>query len=394
MTLQSLLHGFIHELMRAPKLTRFVMRKKILFVVTEDWYFVSHRLALACAALTLGYDVTVATRVSKHKGLISNLGIRVVPFELSRRAGNPFRELLALYRLYKKENPDIVHQVALKPVIFGSIIARMTRVNFVINAVSGLGWLFTSSKFYVRLFQPIIRRMLVLTLSQRRSKTIVQNKDDYQFLTSAGLNEKTLELIPGVGVNLEQFCPKKREIRDLPCIMLVARMLWDKGVKEFVEAAGIVNANSMKARFVLVGGLDLANPAAISLETLTNWEGKWGVEYWGKRDNMPEVWRLADIACLPSYREGMPKSLIEAAATGLPIVTTNVPGCREVIEDQSEGILVPARDSHSLAKALNKLVEDVELRNFMGSRSRARAKALFCEEKIISAQTKLYESVF
>ena len=165
-----------------------------------------------------------------------------------------------------------------------------------------------------------------------------------------------------------------------------------QGIGEFIEAASIINKTSVKARFILVGGADLAN-RSYSNVVLKEWHGKRGVEDWGRCDNMPEVWSFAHIACLPSYREGMPKSLIEAASSGLPIVTTDVPGCREVINNQEEGFLVPAKDSESLAKALNKLIENEKLRKIMGSKARKRAETLFCEKQITLAQTQLYDEL-
>ena len=368
------------------------MKTKLLFVVTEDWYFVSHRLALGIAAVNLGYEVVVATRVRDHGDVILNSGIRVIPFELSRRSGNPFKEIWKLFQLYQNESPQIIHHVALKPAIYGSIASWLAYSNATVNAISGLGWIFTSSRWTVRMLRPPIRWIMGRALSRAGGITIVQNTQDRDLLNYAGVNEKNIRLIPGAGVDVDVFYPEPKT-EGIPCVMLVARMLWDKGIGEFVEAARILADQGVEARFILVGDTDFANPAAIPEEVLLDWRGKWGVDYWGRREDMPTVWQSAHIACLPSYREGMPKSLLEAAACGLPIVTTDVPGCQEVIVDGQEGLLVQPKDAKSLAKALKYLIEQPALRRSMGEKARKRAEALFCQEQVIAATLKIYSEL-
>jgi len=368
------------------------VKTKLLFVVTEDWYFVSHRLALGIAAVNLGYEVVVATRVRDHGDVILNSGIRVIPFELSRRSGNPFKEIWKLFQLYQNESPQIIHHVALKPAIYGSIASWLAYSNATVNAISGLGWIFTSSRWTVRMLRPPIRWIMGRALSRAGGITIVQNTQDRDLLNYAGVNEKNIRLIPGAGVDVDVFYPEPKT-EGIPCVMLVARMLWDKGIGEFVEAARILADQGVEARFILVGDTDFANPAAIPEEVLLDWRGKWGVDYWGRREDMPTVWQSAHIACLPSYREGMPKSLLEAAACGLPIVTTDVPGCQEVIVDGQEGLLVQPKDAKSLAKALKYLIEQPALRRSMGEKARKRAEALFCQEQVIAATLKIYSEL-
>jgi glycosyltransferase involved in cell wall biosynthesis len=368
------------------------VKTKLLFVVTEDWYFVSHRLALGIAAVNLGYEVVVATRVRDHGDVILNAGIRVIPFELSRRSGNPFKEIWKLFQLYQNESPQIIHHVALKPAIYGSIASWLAYSNATVNAISGLGWIFTSSRWTVRMLRPPIRWIMGRALSRAGGITIVQNTQDRDLLNYAGVNEKNIRLIPGAGVDVDVFYPEPKT-EGIPCVMLVARMLWDKGIGEFVEAARILADQGVEARFILVGDTDFANPAAIPEEVLLDWRGKWGVDYWGRREDMPTVWQSAHIACLPSYREGMPKSLLEAAACGLPIVTTDVPGCQEVIVDGQEGLLVQPKDAKSLAKALKYLIEQPALRRSMGEKARKRAEALFCQEQVIAATLKIYSEL-
>jgi glycosyltransferase involved in cell wall biosynthesis len=363
---------------------------KLLFVVTEDWYFVSHRLPLAVAAQAAGFDVAVATREGRQADVIRNAGIRLIPFTLSRRGGNPLREVMALWRLYRREQPDLVHHVALKPVMFGALAAWLARVPAQVNAVAGLGWLFTSSSGVVRLVRPVLRWMLARLLNRPHSLTIVQNPEDMALLERSGLSATRLRLIRGAGVDVRIYYPVVPPPEPV-CIVLVSRMLWDKGVGEFVEAAHILSKAGVNARFVLVGDPDPANPASVPESTLRSWHGQDGVEWLGRREDMPAVLQAAHIACLPSsYGEGLPKSLLEAASCGLPIVTTDAPGCREVVRDGVNGLLVPVHDAAALAAALRKLIDDAELRRSMGEQSRLRAETEFGLETVIAQTLAVY----
>jgi glycosyltransferase involved in cell wall biosynthesis len=362
----------------------------LLFVVTEDWYFVSHRLALAVAARKAGLDVAVATRVGNQGDTIRAAGIRLVPFNLSRHRGNPIRELAALVRLYRGERPDIVHHVALKPVVYGTLAAWLARVPARVNAVAGLGWLFTTTHGMMRLIRPAVRWILARLLNARGSLTIVQNPDDRALLIRSHVPESRIRLIRGAGVDTTSFSPIP-EPSGLVCIVLAARMLRDKGVGEFVEAARLLTQAGVHARFVLAGIPDLGNPASVPEATLRGWHGHDGVEWWGWHDDMPAVFHKAHIACLPSYYgEGLPKVLLEAAACGLPIVTTNTPGCREVVRDGDNGLVVPARDVPALARALRELVENAALRARLGRRGREIVLAEFSQERIISEILAVY----
>jgi len=365
---------------------------KLLFVVTEDWYFVSHRLPLAVAAREAGFDVVVATRVGEHGETIRAAGIRLIPLGLSRRRGNPFQEIVTLVRLYRRERPDIVHHVALKAVLYGALAARVAGVPGRVNAVTGLGWLFTSAKGITRIIRPAVRLALAWLLKARGSLTIVQNPDDRDLLIRSHLPEHRLRLIRGAGVDTAAFYPVP-EPTGTVCIMLAARMLWDKGVGEFVEAARLLTQAGVHARFILVGDPDPGNPASVPEASLHAWHEKNGVEWWGRRDNMPAVFHSAHIACLPSYREGLPKSLLEAAACGLPIVTTDAPGCREIVRDGDNGFLVPVRDAQALAIALQGLIDNPVLRAEMGLRSRQIVLAQFSREQVITETLAVYREL-
>lgn len=366
---------------------------RLLFVVTEDWYFVTHRLSLAIAARDAGYDVAVLTRVGRHARMIEEAGIRVIPFSLSRGIGNPVGEIIGLVRHYRHEAPDIVHQVALKPVAYGTLAALLAGVPSWINAVAGLGSTFSKRRGVRGKLRGFLRWALARLVDQGRSLSIVQNPDDRDALIDAGVAPGRLRLIRGAGVDTTTFRPGSALVTP-PVVMLVSRMLWDKGVGEFVDAARRIKAMGLNARFVLVGSSDSGNASAVPEEQLRKWHKSQLVEWWGHQDNVADAYRQASIACLPStYGEGIPKSLLEAAASGLPIVTTDGPGCREVVAHGQNGFLVPPKDVSALADALCRLLEDSVLRASFGARSRARAELEFAVPLICAQTLAVYREV-
>jgi glycosyltransferase involved in cell wall biosynthesis len=365
-------------------------KPKLLFVVTEDWYFVSHRLQLAIAASEAGYEVAVATRVAKHADIIQKAGIRLIPFELSRRAGNPMLEFWALVKLYRREKPNIVHHVALKLVLYGSLAVRFIDISAQVNAVTGLGWLYMSNNPIVRFGRPLITWCLAHLLNSPNSRVIVQNPDDEELLAKAGVLQSRIRMVQGAGVDTDKFLPTS-ELKGPVCVVLAARLLWDKGVGEFVDAASDLKQKVSNVRFILVGNPDIDNPASIPEETIRVWEKENIVEWWGYQKEMVPIFRSTHIACLPSYREGLPKALIEAASCGLPIVSTDVPGCREIVRDDYNGILVPKGDSFSLSNALLRLIEDPDLRYRMGKSSRELVLDKFSSKHVIAKTLNIYK---
>lgn len=365
----------------------------LLFFVTEDWYFCSHRLPLALAALEAGYRVSLVARVSRHAELIRSHGIRLIPIELDRQGTNPLADLrliFRLYRIYRRERPDIIHQVAMKPVLYGSLTARLARIPGVVNALGGMGFLFSSQTSKARLLRPLVKRALHLLLSGRHTQVILQNPDDLKLLCDgAGLDAGRAHLIRGAGVDLDHYRPVA-EPPEPPIVMLPSRLLWDKGVAEFVAAARELKARGTAARFVLVGDPDPGNPAAVPEARINEWVAAGTVEWWGHRDNMAETLGSSHIVCLPSYREGLPKVLLEAAACGRPLVSTDAPGCREVARDGDNGLLVPVRDSAALAQALERLIDDAPLRAQYGKRSRQIAEEEFGIERVAQETLEVY----
>ena len=373
------------------------MPLKILFFVTEDWYFCSHRLPLAIAAQQAGYEVTVVTRVTHHGDLIRSRGLNLIPIKISRRSRNPLKELGVIWqllRIYREQKPDIVHHVALKPVLYGSIAARLAGVGAVVNALAGLGFLFVSKQRLASVLRPLVEVAFRVLLNRAYVRVIFQNPDDMGLLIGRGILEsKRAVLIRGSGVDtsLFRFTP---EPDGVPLVVLASRMLWDKGVKEFVEAARQLKELGVAARFALVGEGDPENPASISRDQLAQWHDEGVIEWWGRQENMPQVLAGAHIICLPtSYGEGVPKVLIEAAACARAIVATDVPGCREIVRDGENGLLVPAKDVDSLALALRKLIEDSPLRINMGKRGRDLVEEEFSIEHVVRQTLALYRGL-
>lgn len=382
------------KLSPAPSSQSSAPRPKLLFLVTEDWYFCSHRLPLARAALDAGFDVSVATRVRSHGKQITAAGINLIPLSLQRSGRNPLREMAAIYeiaRIYRRIAPDIVHHVAMKPVLYGSLAAKITGVPVVINALAGMGYVFTSNKPSAKRLRPLIT--LALRLLLKNSRVILQNPDDRATLIAAGvLKEKQVTLIRGSGVDTKRF-HMIQESDDTPLVVLAARMLWDKGVGEFISAARQLKDDNVKVDFVLAGEIDPDNPAHISRYRLQTWHDSGYIEWAGKVDDMEKLLARANIVCLPSYREGLPKVLLEAASCGRAIVATNVPGCREAVHHNENGLLVPVRNSDALAAALRRLIENPSLRHQFGLRGREMAEKEFSLEKITGETLALYRKL-
>lgn len=370
-----------------------INRPKILFFITEDWFVCSHWLPLIFGAKEVGFEVVVVTRTNKHAEKILQHGVKVIHFEISRRGSNVFREfrtILRLMEIYREEQPDVVHHVAMKPMLYGSLVSHLMRVPHTVNWVAGMGWLFISSTWRAKMLQIVVRKVLGMLL--RGTEVIVENKDDQAVIANIGIAAQHLHLIRGAGVDTLLYAPSP-EPEGASLVALPARMLWDKGVGEFVEAATQLKKRGVSARFVLVGEPDAENPASVPEHQLITWQKEGVVEWWGRREDMPQVLAQSHIVCLPSYREGLPKSLLEAASCGRAIVTTDVPGCREIVRDGDNGILVEARNAKALADALAKLLADPELRQQMGRRGRERALSEFSQESIVAQVLALYRKV-
>lgn len=370
------------------------MSKKLLFVVNVDWFFLSHRLPIALRAKETGFEVHIATGVTDKLKLLKSYGFVVHPLALVRSgvgAFNALKTILELRIIFKAVKPDVVHLVTIKPVLLGGLLARWLRVPALVSAVSGLGFVFTTNGRLARLLQCIVAKVYSFAFNHRNQVVIFQNPDDRDTLAVAtGLSEAKVEIIRGSGVDLNLY-KVTSEPTGIPVVLFPARLLIDKGIFEFVCAARLLRAKGISARFVLVGMLDFANPSSISQAQLDDWLAKGVVESWGYRTDMPEVIANSNLVVLPSYREGMPKVLLEAAASGRAVVTTDVPGCRDSIKPGVTGLLTPVRDAYSLALAIEKLLANPCQRMAMGLAGRQLAESEFDVRAVVDNHLAIYE---
>lgn len=360
--------------------------KKILFIVSEDWYFVSHRLHLATAAIKDGHEVLLLSRMSEYKGLINSLGIETIDLPLKRSSRNPFRELKTIYFIFdviSNFKPDLVHAVAMKPVLYTALSTIFVNTNGRIFAFGGLGFIFRSYKTIARALRLFFIPIFRLLLRGENIRLIIQNKDDRKLLEDYRVvDEKKIRLIRGAGVDTMKFVPQSTSHSDKLLVILPARILWDKGVEDFVICAKRCQNMKVNARFVLIGDPDPHNPECIPDSQLKKWIEHGAIEWWERQDDILSAYQKADIVCFPSYHEGLPKALLEAASCGLPIVSYDVPGCREVVQDHINGFLIPFKDRDALFSAVLKLLEDSKLRYEMGQRGREMILKDFTQEKI------------
>lgn len=369
-------------------------RPKILFVVAEDWYFWSHRRPIAAAALQNGYDVFVATRVADCGEKIVEAGFRLIPLRLNRSSYSlfhEFRTVSELRRIYRREKPDIVHHIALKPILYGSMAALGNQSMQVINAFAGLGYLVSSPSFKARALKQMLWKMFSFLLNRPNSFLLLQNREDRDLLVAeVDVPPEKTTIIRGSGVDVNEF-RATAEASGVPIVLLSSRMLWIKGISDFVEAAKLLHARGVNARFVLAGDTDTGSPGAIPREKLQEWQNARSVEWWGHQQSMSRMLQQSAIVCLPSHGgEGVPKALIEAAACERAIVATDMPGCRDIVRHGTNGLLVPAKNPAALADAIAQLLADAPLRAEMGRRGREIAVNEFSEEKVIQQTLALY----
>ncbi len=366
----------------------------VLFVVTEDWYFVSHRLPLARHLQRAGYRVVLAARFTTHLQALESEGIQCVPLRLRRRGASPVAELQAILELrgvYRTLAPAVIHHVALKPVVLGGAAAVGLRGPAVVNAIAGLGFLFSAPSWRARLGRMAVLLALRGLFARRASWVIVQTPEDERILARMGVGDSHRRvLIRGAGVDLATF-QAAPQAPGVPVVLYAGRMLSSKGVPEFVQAAERLRGHGVRARFVLVGEPDPDNPASLTTSKLEEWHASGVVEWWGRRDDMPHVMTTAHIVCLPTtYGEGVPKVLLEAAACARPIVATDWPGCREVVIHDENGLLVPPRQVEVLAAGIRLLVEDPSLRTRFGAAGRKRVEQFFSLEAVAAQTQELY----
>jgi glycosyltransferase involved in cell wall biosynthesis len=364
---------------------------KVIFFANTDWYLYNFRLALAKFLRDRGLEVVMLSPVGSYGPLLQAEGFRWIGLDMNRRSLNPARELALIRRIsavYAAEKPDIVHHFTIKCVVYGSLIARWYGIRNRVNAVTGMGYVFSDDGYRARLLRPVVRNLIRATLGGESSRLILQNHDDLAAFVAADLaaTERT-HVIMGSGVDTSRFQPSPAPrapgtIR----VLLASRLLWDKGIREYIEAARLLKEGGLPIQFLLAGNPDPGNPASVPESQITKWQDEADIEYLGHVADMPRLLAEIDVAVLPSYREGVPRSLLEAAACGLPIVTTDVPGCREVVRHGRNGLLVPARDPAALAAAIRFMYEMPEERRRMGLAARATVLNDF-DQRIVFEKT-------
>ena len=365
---------------------------KILLFANTDWYLYNFRNGLARELRGQGHEVTLLSPPGNFQDLLKEDGFQWIPFPLSRQGINPLSEIWTLWqliRIYRKVQPDIVHHFTIKPVIYGSLAAHILRIPCILNSITGLGHLFIDTGIITRVLRGVAK--LLYQISLRGTQVIFENPEDRDiFIRNRLLKADQTHLIMGTGVDVEKFQPATKN-NDIPVILFSSRMLATKGLPEFMDAARILKQKGFKARFAITGATDPGNPASIPEGQIDTWKQSDLVEWWGWQDDMPATLARADIFCLPSYREGVPNALIEACACGLPIVTTDVPGCRDVVTHGLNGLLVPARNAPALADALETLLADADLRYSMGRTGREIAVNKFGLAKVNAETLSIYK---
>ncbi|MGA9854000.1 MAG: glycosyltransferase family 4 protein [Gammaproteobacteria bacterium] len=369
---------------------------RVLFFENNPTYFLSHRMSLARAIQNLGYEVHVAAMPGPAERAIGEAGFVFHAMPLKRSGMNPFVELTALIRicsLFRKLHPDLVYQVTIKPVIYGTLAARIVRIRRVLNVISGLGYSVMDDTIKGRALRSFIFMLYRFSLRHSCQKLIFHNIDDRAVFEQKGIvTHGDSEVIPGSGVDMSYFCPSD-EPAGTPLVVLPARMLRDKGVHEFVAAATALRNAGVRARFLLVGGTDPGNPSAIPEWQLRHWNAECDVEWRGQAEDMRTVYAECHVVALPSYREGLPRALVEAAACGRPVVTTDVPGCRDAVLKGKTGILVAPRDAMGLGDALRKLIEAPQLRLRMGKNGRNFVVETFAIDRIVALTTDVFKGM-
>lgn len=375
------------------------IKPTLLYVVNVDWFFISHRLPIAIKAIDQGYRVHVACHVSEHHDYLSKQGIIVHPLKTNRKNNNPFslvKLFLDICKIYKALKPDLVHLVTIKPVLIGGIAAKLLKIPSVVIAISGLGFVFISKGFFAKIRQILINFIYRFALNQSNLTVIFQNEDDKNIIKEiTNLDEDDIALIPGSGVDLDDFhdyqaYPIDSENR---IVLMASRILKDKGVIEFANAAKLLKKKDPSIRFILVGMIDEANPAALSIEELGILQNHSGLEYLGNLKSIKDLLYTSSVVVLPSYREGLPKVLLEAAAAARPIVTTDVPGCRDAILNNVTGLLVPLKNSVKLAEAIQLILSQPKLAKQMGINGRRLAEEKFSSDFTIRDHIQLYENL-
>lgn len=371
---------------------------KILFFANTDWFIYNFNRALALELADRGHEVVMVSPPGLYSDRFSKIGFRWHAAPMSRRTLNPLRELLLLfwlYRLFKIEKPDIVHNFTIKCVLLGSMAAWLANVASCVNELTGLGYVFTGKGIKTGIIRRVVLFLFRFVLTRRNYSLLLLNKSDFEFFKKLELvSPKSLHLVLGVGVDCDYYIPVKTRKNEKFRVALPARMLWDKGVGEYVNSAEILKTQGKDIEFWLVGDIDTGNPTSIDKDILIGWVESGLVKWLGHVEDMRDVYSAVSVIVLPSYREGLPTSLTEAAACGLPLIATDVPGCSDVVFDGLNGMLVNVKNSAELASAIEQLSEDPILCQRYGEASREIALAIFDKNIIFQQRLHIYNELF
>jgi glycosyltransferase involved in cell wall biosynthesis len=372
----------------------------VLLFANTEWYLFNFRQSLAKALRDAGHEVLLVSPDGPYGAKLRELGFRWEPIPMVRRSLNPLREyelVQWLRRFISRERVDLVHGFTIKPAVYGSIAARLEGVPARVNAVAGMGYVFTSNAPRALLLRPIIRRLFRYALDGDGARLILQNPDDVAMFSDARLvKPDQVRLIPGSGVDCSRFTPVQHAYdrhKGRFRVVLPARLLWDKGLAEYVKASQLLRERGVPVDFLLAGEPDPGNPAAVPENLVRRWVDDGLVQWLGHVKDMPGLFHSVHAVVLPSYREGLPKGLIEAAACALPLVTTDVPGCREVVTDGQDGLLVPVKNAPALADAIAKLESDPALCARLGAAARRKALSQFEERSVVERTLGVYREL-
>jgi glycosyltransferase involved in cell wall biosynthesis len=373
---------------------------KFVFFANTDWYLFNFRLSTAMELKARGHEVVMLSPAGEFGARFAAYGLRWVTLDMDRASLNPLRELVVLrdlVRILTAERPDLLHDFTVKCSVYGALAARIAGVPAVVNAVAGMGYVFTSNGLKARVLRPVVKLLMRSTLGSGNSRLILQNPDDADaFTRSRMVPPDRIRVIRSSGVDTARFSPVAGERGGGPLrVLLAARLLWEKGIGDYAEASRILRGQGRQVEFLLAGMPDPGNPRSVSHEQARQWADDGLVTWLGHVDDMPALMRSADVMALPSYyREGVPRSLIEGAATGLALVTTDLPGCREAVPQHGiDGLHVPARDPHALARLLATLDDDRVLLRKLAVRARENALAHFDERSVIQRTLDVYDEL-
>jgi glycosyltransferase involved in cell wall biosynthesis len=370
---------------------------KVIFFANTDWYLYNFRLDLAHHLAAQGVEVVMMSPPGDYGARLEQEGFRWIPLPMERRSLNPVRELKLLKFIrdvFRREHPDAVHNFTIKAVIYGGLAARATGIRCRIHAVTGLGHVFVSKTRRARLLRPLVKHLLKSALRGNHSRLVVQNPDDRQLFVDFGLiNPNHIHLIKSSGVDTEVFVPTRHKRGPRFRVLLAARLLWEKGIREYADAAEKLAIHADRIEFLLAGATDPGNPSAVEEDDIRVWQLTGVMKVLGHVDDLQYLMREVDLMVLPSYREGVPRGLIEAAAMELPIVTTDAPGCREVVDDGVNGLLVPVGDAGALARAIEYLLDHPDKCREFGKAGREKVLREFDQKIVFSLTDQVYREL-